>query len=529
MIKIRGYTSVLKEKEEGIYLVFDNWNDFSYRSTYHVWYVNENKSKEVGILNLAAVTYDDTDDFKMASEEGLNKSLQKEYISIGDVSYYSFLNELSKERREAILIQLQDLAFNLNLFEKYRDIGVVKTSFLRSRTSGEIFGELHRLATGNLKLEYDIKIKERDTHNELVNIEVDSLDILPTNIHAFIGNNGSGKTHLIREIAIACSSEFEYIEPDYLERSFSYDSADNSSEYIANIKLIGDYFEDMGNVSPIKNVIYISYSPFDNYDQFKGLKNITQVGLSNIENEITIDKYMEKLLSDTLNKDEKNEETGEIVKRSIRGSMKKAELWNELILNLSFDSNINQYLDELTFHQKGDVLNEIDEEILKQLSSGQKILLLSLGKIINEAVERSMIIIDEPELFLHPPLITAYIREISKILKHTNSLCLVSTHSPFVIQEIPDNCVYNVKRKNLKSTITSPKGRTFGENISEVNEKIFGTDLRMTGYYKLLKNTVKNDIDKAKELVKDKRVGFEAESILRVMIKKVNSNGENSR
>ncbi|MDT3917683.1 AAA family ATPase [Staphylococcus saprophyticus] len=43
------------------------------------------------------------------------------------------------------------------------------------------------------------------------------------------------------------------------------------------------------------------------------------------------------------------------------------------------------------------------EKIFKALSSGQKIVILTITKMIEHVVEKTLILIDEPEMYLHPP------------------------------------------------------------------------------------------------------------------------------
>lgn len=521
LFKIISHKSIYNQRKPGLYLVYNDWNDFGYYSTYRVWRVDEKNHTEVGVLNIASIKYEDVDNHIQVKEEIINMPNQKEYITLGNDSYYYYLNQLTDEERKKNLMQLQDLAFNLDLFNQYKDLGVVKSSFLRSRSNREVKGKLHRLAIGQTRMKYDIKIRNDYSKKEIVNIQVNSEDILPSNIHAFIGNNGSGKTKLLKEIALACSGDFEYLpDESFYPEEFFFESKNLIGNYISEVKLEGDYIENVQDISPIENILYFSYSPFDNYREFNDINRISKVGYGGLNDNQSIDEYMTKILLDTLNNDEKSKD-GDVVKRAISGSLTKRKLWNDVITNLSFDKNIKNLMSDLTFYKN----NKIGNDVISKLSSGQKILLLSLSKLINEAIDRSLIIIDEPELFLHPPLITSYIREVSKILKATNSLCIIATHSPFVIQEIPESCVYMVERNRENTDVSTPLGRTFGENISVINENIFGTDLRLTGYFKLLTEIVEKDLHIAKSLLNNNEMGFEAESILRILIDKEEKSG----
>lgn len=520
MIKINEFTNKSTKENEILYLMRDNWNDYNYMSTFKIFHKKNGKDYYIDNLNLAPITYNSPQDKEFISEEHINEFNQKKYISLGGDKYYKFLNKLPDSTRENILNQLGDLAYDLNLFEKYRGLGVVQTSFLRGRSVKEVKGELHRLAVGEIKFTYDIDFLKENSGDKIININMNNMSLLPTNIHAFIGNNGAGKTKFLQNIALACDGEFEY-ERDNFGGEDIFITSDNksNSEYLAEFRISSDNDEDISEKSPIANVIYFSYSPFDDYSCFKET-NIKKIGLEQIESNNSINEYMLDMLDNTLNH-ETDPKDGGFKDRAIRGSISKVNLWNNMIENLNFDKNFSRVSKNLIFEMNNNnsEFRKIDRTTIKSLSSGQKILLLSLAKLINEATERSIIIIDEPELFLHPPLITSYVREISNVLKTTNSLCLIATHSPFIVQEIPKECVHIVRSIHGSIEIEEPITRTFGENIDVISQSIFGRDLRLTGYYKLLEEISNNEIDKAERLIESNILSYEAEVILKAMLR----------
>ena len=136
---------------------------------------------------------------------------------------------------------------------------------------------------------------------------------------------------------------------------------------------------------------------------------------------------------------------------------------------------------------------ELSEEIINELSSGQKIVLLSLLNLIIKVFEKTLVIIDEPELFLHPPLLKAYIRGVEEIVEEGNGVCLLATHSAVVLQEVPNTNIRKLKYDfdTDKGSIIKLSSKTYGESISFINDTIFGTDLRNTGFYKVLQDKIK--------------------------------------
>ena len=502
--------SIFSMNSETVYLVYDNWNDFGYVTSFHVWMLIDNNPMEMGLINLANINYnledEDGDKSNKLDNNMLNKINPKEFISLGSLEYYNELIKLEDKKRELLLKQLKDIAFDLNLFDRYEKLHVVQTSFLRGKKAFDVRNRYNRLAHGIKRVTYEINIKKRNSPGFSLSLRMDNESSLPTNIHALIGTNGSGKTFTLNGIADACSGYIE--EPEDLLSSSS-----NDQNFIATISSSDDSF--LTTTRPIEGIIYMSYSPFDSHEDIIENEYISFIGLNgrtsrnNKIKEKTLNKQLHSLLQQ-----EKMNNKGEIIESTIPGNLSKRILWNEIIKGLSFDRNFKRLCKKLVLDTEDQNAN-VSLKTIKELSSGQKMILLSFANIINDAVEKTFIIIDEPELFLHPPLVTAYVRELSKILNKTNSICLVATHSPFIVQELPNKCVHILSRENEVSMIHNPDIQTFGENIATINNSIFGADMRLTGYFKYLNELVENLPEEAKSLLENKKLGIDAELILR--------------
>ncbi|GEM_PF-4266523 len=75
-------------------------------------------------------------------------------------------------------------------------------------------------------------------------------------------------------------------------------------------------------------------------------------------------------------------------------------------------------------------------KIFNLLSSGHKIVLLTLTRLVEKVEERTLVLIDEPEGHLHPPLLSAMTRAISRLLVQRNGVAIIATHSPVILQEV---------------------------------------------------------------------------------------------
>ena len=61
--------------------------------------------------------------------------------------------------------------------------------------------------------------------------------------------------------------------------------------------------------------------------------------------------------------------------------------------------------------------------------------------LADRVAERTLVLIDEPETHLHPPLLSAFVRAMSDLLIDRNGVAIIATHSPVVLQETPRTCV----------------------------------------------------------------------------------------
>lgn len=199
---------------------------------------------------------------------------------------------------------------------------------------------------------------------------------------------------------------------------------------------------------------------------------------------------------------------------------------------LSADENLGNFglIDILEDFIKQPQNNQAVEEcstffskIFDVLSSGHQIILLSLTKIVELIVEKTLILIDEPETHLHPPLLSAFVRAISEITVAENAVAILATHSPVVLQEVPKSCVSIIRKHGSKVKIERPRFETFGENVGVLTEEVFGLEIPKTGFHALLRKIAEETPDY--DLVLDRfnnELSIEAKSIIRTYINEIN-------
>jgi len=501
------------DNPDHFYLLNNNWDDwFEYETVYNAWYMGYN----IGGLRIGRKGQTE----RRAKLDDHFERLPDNYFSLGiDVTYYS--NIKKKEIREEVLGGLRDLAYNLDLFNSVEYENVVQVSLLRDTSSKTVRGQFHRIAEGGAVLtDYMFTYTSTDLDletgkNQKLTFEVDADNNVPySNIHVLIGNNGTGKTTLISKMLLALLNNNQ-----------------NQEKYGAITTDWGESFA---------NIVNISFGIYDNPVFEDNNKNVRieykQIGLIKID------------------KNEKGEDMKKVIYNQIPElffdsfytnikSPTKKQLWEKALDILQKDSTFNelhierwiekdgeryQKVKEINQIEEGEIdkdykkridklyYGEIVKEDFKELSSGHKIILLTLASIINYVEEKTLVFLDEPEEHLHPPLISAFIHTLSYILSFRNAVAIIATHSPVIVQEIPKKCVWKIHKIGNYRLFRRPQIETYGENLGEITSEIFGYDVQATGFHALLKSIAeKNDSYEDAYSTFHGELGKEAKSILR--------------
>jgi ABC-type cobalamin/Fe3+-siderophores transport system ATPase subunit len=117
------------------------------------------------------------------------------------------------------------------------------------------------------------------------------------------------------------------------------------------------------------------------------------------------------------------------------------------------------------------------------LSSGHKIVAHLLAGITASIRRRSLVLIDEPETHLHPPLLAALMAGIRRLLDRFEAYAIIATHSPVVAQETLSSQVFVVEGEGV---VRRPGIQTFGENTGALTREIFGLHTEATEHRRML-------------------------------------------
>lgn len=152
------------------------------------------------------------------------------------------------------------------------------------------------------------------------------------------------------------------------------------------------------------------------------------------------------------------------------------------------------------------------------LSSGQRLFCYIVVNVVGQIRTDSLIVIDEPELFLHPTLEIEFIALLKKVLTAFKSKAILATHSLAIAREVPANCIHVFHKRDAKVEIENPPFETFGGDMQRISSYVFGDKSVSKPFDEWIESKIK-DYDRPEALLK--KLGAELNEEL--MIKILNS------
>lgn len=450
-----------------IFLTWDNWNDFSFYTLFGIMFVDEcSVTHEIGSIKIGF--FGQEENVRVFSIGNEFDGLDERYFSLGQSDlYYSNLNKLGDNIRDLILESLNDIAKNDELYERAIKERVTRTSFFRTVSPSTVKSQYKRIALGGVRLtEYDFRFIapkiRKDSSNFNLSFRIKPESFPPTNIHVLIGRNGVGKTHLTNNMISTLLDEKQ-------EQSGIFEFQNEEENEFANLISVSfSAFDDMAPRPEIK-------------DKTKGLQ-YSYIGL----------KHIESIKENTIGTKSSVKLKNEFYKSLYYCRSSKKIRWKAGIEMLESDPNFKdadiKYLIDI---ENDDEFKKQVFSIFNRLSSGHKIVLLTITRIIETLQEKSLVLIDEPEAHLHPPLLSAFIRALSELLMSTNGVAIIATHSPVILQEVPKSCAWKLRRTGAEAISERLMTETFGENVGVLTNEVFGLEVTNSGFYKLLDKVAK--------------------------------------
>ncbi len=218
-IKLTNDTWPPKDGEfcSSIVLYYDNWNDYSYRTSFVMCYCDaDGMVREVGNVKIYYWQNDEvrTNQYSEHTKSSLGdhiESLSASYCSLGqELSYYKNLKALLPNDYFDILTRLNDIAIFDAIKNRFINEKGVQSSLLRFSGAEKALNEAKGIIYEGLQTTKDMSFKYKivvpyDTSPALLCFDFAQTDTLPYRINILIGKNGTGKTQTLSRLANSLS------------------------------------------------------------------------------------------------------------------------------------------------------------------------------------------------------------------------------------------------------------------------------------------------------------------------------------
>jgi len=507
----RGTSRVRTPQEDGdvLELLWDNWDDFGYKTTFVTACRIGGGIIELGLVRLLieghTTSYATLNQLMEDGWDGTFPPPGINFISVPqEITFYQQLKpHLGNEATVEVARTLRDASLLVRTYEERHALDLVATdgfkhSLQRESGSRTAFKDGWKILE-NLALSVeDVFFTFVDVfgNHSALKLNFDAEALLPHDINVLIGPNGVGKSQLLHQMVNG------WIMP--------------TNE--------GPGFDPHPNLSQI---IVVSYNPFERfpvdmqtfhvqdkdvyrYFGFRGRSEESErIRLSHqfpkrnaAESLIAClagdQKY--KFIADWARKVSTVES---VLKHAFEFDFAAIEIDPKKRVKLFYEDadavvdgpislavNEKRYLPIATHTMDQAIVHKIAEAcIVKsgvsffkdgapiELSSGQRLFAYIVIDLVGAIRRNSLILIDEPELFLHPTLEIQFIEMLKEILTSYNSKALLATHSEVTVREVPADCVHVLARTEDGLRISNPPFQTFGGDIQRISSYVFGDNV----------------------------------------------------
>ncbi len=489
------------------FLVYDNWDDYGFKTSFELVVFDDTGAR--ADFGPVKILQKGMRQGHVVLPNGPFEYLGDDYCSLGqEQNYYEQLANLAYENRQGLLTGLRDCVFDLAIFEQFRHEPGMRTSLMRSLDDRKVREIFRGALTGQVLLtpfKFVYRFTKSDTSNgseqPVLRFSVIPKSNPPTNIHAIIGRNSVGKTRLLWDIAaILCRGRTEMPKTEGGELEFETDFEIATDENFSRLVTV-----TFSAFDPFRAPREGSISSGDIHYSYIGLKKRIEQGFDRGQSIVTKsdDDLSEEFANSLIN----------------CSNEPRLQRWKHALTLLEADPGFRDLsLGHLISVPVTDsVPHAID--LFQSLSSGHKIVLLTVTRLVELIDERTLVLMDEPESHLHPPLLASLVRVLSMLLIQRNGAAILATHSPVVLQEVPKSCIWVLRRSGGRIAADRPQIETFGENVGVLTREIFGLEVTLTGFHKMVSDAVTSEGGNYDEVV-DRfggQLGAEARAIALVL------------
>jgi predicted ATPase len=442
------------------FLMDDNWDDYHFKTLFHLIYADDT-GRRIDVGGVKVLTKGMESGRVVVPQEFT--SLGPEYCSLGQSQeYYETLLLIKEDDRVAILEALRDAVWDAVIYSDFEEEAAFQKSLLRgvSLVSVTKIRDIIRVSAHAVSYQFSYIFP---SDRSLVFQVIPNL-IPPTNIHIVIGRNGVGKTRLLSAISMLLRSKSsDGIDPTIGKLSFT----------LSNSEQQAPRFE---------NLINVAFSVFDDFEPppeggtSSGIR-YSYIGLRRRQEEgepsrpKSLNEFADEFVESTFT--------------CLRSS--RLSYWKSAMTTLETDPMFAAMeLSRIDETQPKERLSAL----FRGASSGHKIVLLTMTRLVELVSERTLVLIDEPEAHLHPPLAASFIRALSALLASRNGVAILATHSPVMLQEVPQDCVWLLFRNGQSVEAERSRFETFAENLGVLTREVFRLEVTNSGYHAMISDAI---------------------------------------
>ena len=485
----------------------DNWNDYGFRTLYRLSYVSlDSKGKIIedliGPLKILRAGQGPSDGLLV--NESFD-TLSPKFCSVGSsLDYYERLKKLPKKLRTLVLSGLNDVVASPLIERRFRPEPGWSHSLFRDDKDESYILLARSLLTGDYSrlvdkdralsftipgwfepIRFDFNTKTKEKKNTAPSTRI---SVLPERIAVIVGKNGSGKSTVLSRLArVALGTVKERDESPLKDLGLLEPAGVGFSRIISVAFSALDSFRLPGVDRRDRQKIVEELGMSDGRFAFIGLRDMTAEvnrqnptkkppGLASDPDRIAVTrlKSIDYLADEFTN-----------FVKTCRETKRGAQL-DKHFDSLLADSALASLLDA------GISVSKVDEVLdgFFKCSTGHKIVALVVSGLIATLQPLSLVLFDEPESHLHPPLLAAMMHALRDILKRYNAYCVIATHSPIVVQESLAQNVKIVRRSGELASTSTPESETFGESIGLITAEVFGLNAEATDFHGVLDRLV---------------------------------------
>jgi len=489
------------ESYNGIHLLQDHrgtnhdgpWNDYGYVITFRVYYTFDDKMYNIG--NIKVLVNGAVNTSKYFTEHGnlvendiyhINELMNPDnLVSLAtDIDFYIKLRKvLGKENVVEYLTLICDAGYNYNNFTIYKEWpGFDSSVFRNSSASQAILKKGYQIAIGNYAPEeiFNIKIDTLPETFEPIDFHFDnSRAISKTNVNLIIGRNGVGKTHILKHLIDLMTGIVD------TEEQWPY--------FHKLIVAAYSPFEDFYTESLLLKKLEVKFnkkeasknSPIRSGSRKLKVNKYSYIGFRNKNDVFDLEwpkEHSSQSLIKVLRYDEENNWWNEKNRLNILIQTLRLTIDFDFICIKTKDSKLIK-IENFESIKAIKVDNEIDfksgiifvkNNVELSLSSGQMIYSYMLPALVAEIEDESLLVLDEPELYLHPSIEVGLINMIKHLLTETSSYAIIATHSAVLAREVAQNGINILRTTTSNMTqVSLPSFETYGESLDLIIGEAF--------------------------------------------------------